>query len=312
MKIKDYKKVLILLPITLVFMLAYFVWKNQNHDELDEGKKFDYDGASAVEKEAIELFYADDSALIAKGKYFDVKYAYFNPANITDITFEMVKKTADEVSFDSITIKDKNGNYGVVCESLGDIEYRLDQGPAGLVMCLGGNSSFQYYGFSNGHSLMLKDMLEDNFKVSREKIERDYPRLVLILGINGEEEVYELQYQQEQRYRYTKECKEKYLAGEKNPYYGVQASYYYSALFYRDFEQWKAEIEQLLASDPCCRDIDGRKILNAPYYKEKAQLQESLQLNDEEFSEYLGIARKLVEVGKLSLPDYLYEAALGV
>lgn len=189
-------------------------------------------------------------------------------------------------------------------------------------MGLANDNSFQYYGYCDGNMLLLDSRLRRLEKadkgLSQESIERNFSQVTLTFEFNNEEEVHEFQYDKEKRFLYTKECKEKLLAGEKNRYYAVQASYYYSALFYRDFEQWKTEIEQLLASG-IDEGIDKQIILNAPMSEDQtisreenmSQFRESLNLNDEEFSEYLAIVKRFIDLG-YSFPEYIREAVKAV
>lgn len=305
------KKVCCIALLCITFVMVSFYFENYYHPSYELN---DFSDASEEEREAIALFYADDSSLISEGKYVDIKYAYFNPANMSDIRFEMIKKNTADVTFDSIIIKDKTGTKETEGSITGGRPYRFEQGSFGLVMGLANDDSFQYYGYCSGNALFLDSYLIR--ELTQDYIERNYSRITIAFKINGEDEVHELQYDKEKRFRYTMECKEKFLAGEQNPYYGTQTSYYYSTLFYRDFEKWKMEIEQLLASG-IFRGLDKQIILNIPSCEDRTKSQEenmlrfreSLGLSNEEFAEYLTIVKRFIDLG-CYVPDYIEEAAL--
>lgn len=305
--------------ILVSVILVGFLQKKYDHPDYE---MYDFSDASEEERDAIALFYADDSSSISEGKYFDIKYAYLNPANMSELRFEIIKKNTANIIFDSITIKDRTGTIGSDISISEGIPYHFEVGKYGLVMGLADDNSFQYYSYFNGNMLFLDSNLRYlegiGEGLSQESIERNFSQVALIFEFNNEEEVHEFQYDKEKRFLYTKECKEKLLAGEKNRYYAVQANYYYSALLYRDFEQWKTEMEQLLASG-IDKGIDERFILNVPgdvsgtksQEENRLELRESLNLNDEEFSEYLAIVKRFIDLG-YSFPEYIQEAAEAV
>lgn len=305
-----------LLCITFVIMSFYFEKYYHPSYELN-----DFSDASEEEREAIALFYADDSSPISEGKYFDVKYANFSSAKIGNIRFEMIKKNTADVTFDSFILKDKSGAKEIEMTFYDSVAYDLDQGVFGVVLNLASDKYFQYYGYCNIASLTLEPDFDQlqllGEGLTQDDIEQNFSQVTLSFKINGEEEVYELQYDEEKRFLYTKECKEKVLAGEKNRYYGVQASYYYSTLFYRDFKQWKVEIEQLLASG-VDKEFDARIILNFPSLDQAKSreenmvcFRETLGLSNEEFAEYLTIVKKFIDLGYYA-PDYIEEAAMAI
>ncbi len=157
-----------LLCITFVIMSFYFEKYYHPNYELN-----DFSDASEEEREAIALFYADDSSPISEGKYFDVKYANFSSAKIGNIRFEMIKKNTADVTFDSVILKDKTGAKAIEMTFYDSVAYDLDQGVFGVVLNLASDKYFQYYGYCNIASLTLEPDF-DQLQLLGEGLTQDY------------------------------------------------------------------------------------------------------------------------------------------
>lgn len=84
------------------FLLKIFNHQNPNYDLADFSK------AREEEKEALSIFY--DSDMISEGKYFDLKFTYFEPCT-DEAVMEIVKKTDADLGDVVIETWDENDEF---------------------------------------------------------------------------------------------------------------------------------------------------------------------------------------------------------
>lgn len=198
--------------------------------------RYDIDDLSKENQEALAVFYGIHPEMISEGKWFDVKYTYFNELAPENGNIEIVKKTLSP-------IKDSD----LIMETV--IEKNDEKKTISMIR---GNGSFDGK-FTEKGKIYVRTILSGIF-ITMEPYERDtYKDFKLIIHYPGGSEEHKLSADVEKQLELNKEAmekteSEKYL-GELG-YINIHSSYYFvnymKLLYVDDFEAWVSRVEELL------------------------------------------------------------------
>lgn len=245
-------------------------------------KLTDFSEASEEEKKALSIFY--DSDIISEGKYFDLKFTYFEPCT-DEAVMEIVKKTDADLGKISIETWSENEEfisgmeYGKFDESILFWKWRK-------------NSSQQYLRFLYGN-----DFLNDHdIKI---KYNDDILIKVKIWYDEYTEEEYEVHFDLDKNFKELERRKNNPIT---SMYDGQLATYYYGLLLSYDKERWFEEVNELIDRDKN-EYLDYTRILKTDVCRnpikgyQDGDEQSLYQFNDKEYAEYQRIVQRAEDKG---------------
>lgn len=284
---KKNKKVVILLIIFVLIISGFIFMKTWKKTYT----KANYNIASVQEKEKLDFFY-DGSIPISKGKYFDIRYLYYNDKSPTKIKLDVVKKVEEDIKIDEMIIYNSNGEEILIMLEALNVEFHKKQTKEPNIFMTFKN--YNYYGILNGYNLFRGD----RGYLTPDEEYRNLQKLTIELKIDGAIEKHELVFDKKESLNTLAQVNEwKHDTGQETRRYYL--SYYYGLLMKEDFEQWKQNVNMLL-NDEYAKDYDWSNIFDLPNsiyletYKVE-QLQGYLNLSDEEFEQYLLFLKTTVE-----------------
>ena len=243
-------------------------------------KLTDFSKASEEEKKALSVFY--DSDLISEGKYFDLKFTYFEPCT-DESAMEIVKKTDADLGKIYIETWSENEEfisgrtYGGVEDS--ELFGRWSRNNQQYLLFLYGSD------FLNDHDTDIR--YKDDILIKAKICYDQYA-----------EDIYEVRFDLKKSFQELERHKKDPIT---NIYEGQLATYYYGLLLSYDKERWFQEVNKLIEEDknkyldyPIILKTSSNtssSIRNGKYQ----DLQDLYQFNDEEYAEYQRMVQRASE-----------------
>lgn len=300
MKIKKCHLILILTFVCISLIIVFSIFPKEQQEKVNITK---------TEQQAIEFFYNDDYGNVAKGKTFDVKYAYYDPINISDNTFEIVKKKQIKTKIDAIDILTQSGDnyYGAFnCNFYYDLSPKVPS----YFASFDEGRTFKLYGITNFSLLNVTALHNEKLKQGKPVFHEEVKHITLILNVNGEEEKYTLTCDTEQQFEIAKRYKNELFSGKRTDEYAhKETGYYFGFLFRKNFDQWYEEMKSFPINEVEKDYLDWNIMTHLTYYaNSKEELKTFLQLSEEQFLKYLEVLECLKEEDtSMNYPKYLFE-----